>query len=206
MRHCVVLGSSCTAGWSSSLVYCHCHTLLPSACVLHVGVPTLLNSASSSFTWLRPPQSTFTFAAVFLLTWPRASWSAGTPRLRRVVYTSGGAKLLSFMPPSLLAPFHRLPLCTLFSRCALHLALRLWTDVRVFLLFTFVRPAFEVWTESAPWTASHLLWLLILLHLLDRQDMSLHDPESSRNLHDFLQAGCSTHLRLHFRIVRACIW
>ena len=126
MRHCVVLGSSGTAGWSSSLVCCHCHTLLPFACdddsclclVLHVGVPTLLNSASSSFTW-------FTFAAVFLLTWPRASWSAGTPRLRRVctdrpVYTSGGAKLLSFMHPSLLAPFHRLPLsapCSLDVLC-----------------------------------------------------------------------------------------
>ena len=174
MRHCVVLGSSGTVDWSSSLVHCHCHTLLPFACadvsclclVLHVGVPTLLNSASSSCTWLRPPQSAFTFAAVFLLTWPRASWSAGTPRLRRActdrpVYTSGGATL-----------------CTLFSRCALHLALRLWTDVRVFLLFTFVLPAFEVWTESAPWTASHPLWLLILLHLLDRQDMSLHDPET----------------------------
>ena len=130
MRHCVVLGSSGT-GWSSSLVYCH--TLLPFACaddsclclVLHVGVPTLLNSASWSFTWLRLPQSAFTFAAVSLLTWPRASWSAGTPRLRRVstdrpVYTSSGAKLLSFMPPSLLAPFHRLPLsatCSLDVLC-----------------------------------------------------------------------------------------
>ena len=107
--------------------------ILPFACaddsclclVLHVGVPTLLNSSSSSFTWLRPPQSAFTFAAVFLLTWPRASWSAGTPRLRRVctdrpVYTSGGAKLLSFVPPSLLAPFHRLPLsapCSLEVLC-----------------------------------------------------------------------------------------
>ena len=48
MRHCVVLGSSGAAGWSSSLVYCHCHTLLPFECadesclclVLHVGVPT----------------------------------------------------------------------------------------------------------------------------------------------------------------------
>ena len=120
----------------------------------------------------------------------------GTPRLRRVstdrpVYTSGGDKLPSFMPPSLLAPFHH---CTLLSRCALHLASRWWNGVPVFLLFTFVRPAFKVWTESAPWTASHLLWLLILLHLLDRQDMSLHDPETlatssmtlhMRNLHDF---------------------
>ena len=102
-----------------------CHTPLPFGCaddsclclVLHVGVPTLLNSASSSFTWLRPPRSAFTFAAVFLLTSPRASWSAGTDRLRRVctdrpVYTSGGDKLLSFMPSSLLAPFHH---CTLLS-------------------------------------------------------------------------------------------
>ena len=169
-------------------MYCHCHTPLPFACaddsclclVLHVGVPTLLNSSNSSFIWLRPPRSAFTFAAVFLLTSPRASWPAGTPRLRRVctdrpVYTSSGDKLPSFMPPSLLAPFHH---CTLLSRCALHLASRLWTDVPVFLLFTFVRPGFKVWTESAPWTASHLLWLLILLHLLDRQDMSPHDPET----------------------------
>ena len=177
MRHCVVLGSSGTAGWSSSLVYCHCHTLLPFAyadvsclcLVLHVGVPTLLNSASSSFTWLRPPQSAFTFAAVFLLSWLRASWSAGTPRLRRVCTDR---QVETNCSPSCL---HH---STLFSRGALHKALHVWTDVRVFLLFTFVRPAFEIWTESAPWTASHLLGLLILLHLLDRQDMYRHDPET----------------------------
>ena len=174
MRHCVVLGSSGTAGWSSSLVYCHCHTLLPFACdddsclclVLHVGVPTLLNSASSSFTW-------FTFAAVFLLTWPRASWSAGTPRLGRVctdrpVYTSVGAKLLSFMPPSLLAPFHRLPLsapCSLDVLCTWLYACGLTFGSFCFSPLSVLH--FEVWTESAPWTASHLLWLLILLHLLN---------------------------------------
>ena len=53
----------------------------------------------------------------------------------RLVYTSGGAILLSFVPPPHLAPFHRLPLTTL-SRdsclCTWRLT-RLWTDVRIVL-------------------------------------------------------------------------
>ena len=63
-------------------------------------------------------------------------------------------------------------------------------------------------------TDLHLLGLLILLHLLDHRDLSPHAPgelgnlidDLHRNLHDFLQSGCSTHLRLHFRIVGACVW
>ena len=55
------------------------------------------------------------------------------------------------------------------------------------------------------------MWLLILLHLLDHRNLSLHTAENFgnliddlqlKNLHDFLHSGCSTHLRLHFRIVR----
>ena len=51
-----------------------------------------------------------------------------------------------------------------------------------------------------------LLGLLVLLHLLDHRNLSLLDNLINdlqlRNLHDFLQSGCSTHLCLHFRIVR----
>ena len=35
---------------------------------------------------------------------------------------------------------------------------------------------------------------------------NLIDDLQLRNLHDFLQSGCSTHLRLHLRIVGACVW
>ena len=64
-------------------------------------------------------------------------------------------------------------------------------------------------------TDLHLLGLLILLHLLDHRNLSPHAPGDLgnliddlqlRNLHDFLQSGCSTHLRLHFRVVEACVW
>ena len=93
----------------------------------------------------------------------------------------------------------------------------------VFLHFDFVRRAFEVRTKcgarslhSEPVdvhfeTHLCLLGLLILLHLLDHRNLSLYAPGNLgnlindlqlRNLHDFLQSGCSTHLRLHFRIVR----
>ena len=77
-----------------------------------------------------------------LLTWLRASWSAGTPRLRcvrtdRQVYTSGGALLLSLslVLQALLAPFRRLSLRTLSREsclCTWRLTC-LWTDVRIFL-------------------------------------------------------------------------
>ena len=59
------------------------------------------------------------------------------------------------------------------------------------------------------------LGLLTLLHLLDHRNLSPHAPGDLGNLiddlqlgnlHDFLQSGCSTHLRLHFRIVGACVW
>ena len=64
-------------------------------------------------------------------------------------------------------------------------------------------------------TDLHLLGLLILLHLLDHRNLSPHAPGDLgnlnddlqlRNLHDFLQSRCSAHLRLHFRIVKACAW
>ena len=64
-------------------------------------------------------------------------------------------------------------------------------------------------------TDLHLLGLLNLLHLLDHRNLSPHAPGDlgnliddlhMRNLHDFWQSGCSTHLRLHFRIIRACVW
>ena len=62
----------------------------------------------------------------------------------------------------------------------------------------------------------HLLGLLILLRLvLDRRNLSPHAPGDLgdlvddmhlRNLHDFLQSGCSEHLRLHLRIFRVRDW
>ena len=85
----------------------------------------------------------------------------------------------------------------------------------VFLHFGFVRRAFEVRTKcgarslhSEP-RSTYILELL--LHLLDRRNLFLYAPGNLgklsndlqlRNLHDFLQSGCSTHHRLHFRIVR----
>ena len=72
--------------------------------------------------------------------------------------------------------------------------------------------ALEVRTE----TDLHLLGLLILLRLiLDHRNLSPHAPGDLgnliddlhlRNLHDFLQSGCSERLRLHFRIFSACVW
>ena len=105
-------------------------------------------------------------AAVFLVTW----WSAGTPRLRLVCALIDQATRLVEPDCSLSCLHHfwhrfigclsRLFIlslvfvCTLFSRGALQFASNLWTDVRVFLLFGLVRPAFEVKTKSAPWPAS----------------------------------------------------
>ena len=58
--------------------------------------------------------------------------------------------------------------------------------------------------------------LLILLRLiLDHRNLSPHAPGDlgnligdlhMRNFHDFLQSGCSEHLRLHSRIFSACVW
>ena len=68
-------------------------------------------------------------------------WSACTPRTEtcvctdRPVYMSGGVILLSFVPPSPLAPFHPLPLTTLSREsflCTWSLTC-LWADVRIFL-------------------------------------------------------------------------
>ena len=63
--------------------------------------------------------------SILLLTWHRASWSAGTPRLRHVrkhrqVFMSGGAFMLS-----LLAPFPRVLLATLHRDSSLRSALGL---------------------------------------------------------------------------------
>ena len=79
---------------------CRFRTLLLFTCpddsslclVLHAGVPTLLNSAVFRL---------HSCSCFFSFTWPCASWSAGTPRVRHVrkdrpVYMSGGAFLLSF--------------------------------------------------------------------------------------------------------------
>ena len=110
------------------------------------------------------------------------------------------------------------------SRGALHLALHLWTDVWSFCTSALSVLPLRVRTEcGAPSLHSDaavdvhfetllcLLGLLILLHLLDHRNVSLDAPENLdnlindlqlKNLHDFVQSGCSTHLRLHFRIVR----
>ena len=75
-----------------------------------------------------------------------------------------------------------------------------WVFVR------FVRPAVEGRTE----TDLHLLGHLVLMHLLVHRNLSpgdlgnLNDDLHLRNLHDFLQFGCSTHLRLRFRNFRVC--
>ena len=72
---------------------CRFHTLLPFTCAddsclscLHVAAPHCCEFCClQSFFWVKPSLSAFTFAAVVLfLTWLRASFSAGTPRLRHV--------------------------------------------------------------------------------------------------------------------------
>ena len=102
--------------------------------VLHAGVATHLNSAGSFSCEVSPQYLHFCSCLPF-------GWSAGTPRTEtcvctdRPVYMSGGAMLLSFVPPSPLAPFHRLPLTTLSHEsclCTWRLTC-LWTDVRIFL-------------------------------------------------------------------------
>ena len=75
-----------------------------------------------------------------------------------------------------------------------------WVFVR------FVRPAVEGRTE----TDLHLLGHLVLMHHLVHRNLSpgdlgnLNDDSHLRNLHDFLQFGCSTHLRLRFGNFRVC--
>ena len=80
---------------------CRCRTLLAFTCSDDFLSVCPARGRLHAFEFLsallvRHLPSTFTFAAVFCLTWLRASWSAGTLRLRHVctdpaVYTSGGA-------------------------------------------------------------------------------------------------------------------
>ena len=122
------------------------HTLLPFTCPADC-LSLFLVSRGSLL--VRPPLSAFLPAALLFsltltLTWLRASWSAGSPRLRharfdRTVYMSGGAFKLS-LPRASTHVWHRftccrsrlfivslLVVCTLhLSRCfALHWAFRL---------------------------------------------------------------------------------
>ena len=100
--------ASCAARFArcNMSLSCHFHTLLPFTCAddscfslscTRAAMPTILNFADQSFFCVRLPLNAFTPAAalLFSLTWLRTSWSAGTPRLRRVcadrpVCTSGG--------------------------------------------------------------------------------------------------------------------
>ena len=103
-------------------------------------IPTTFNFAIRTVFLVRPSSSAFTFAAVFCLTWLRASWSAGTPRPRPVCALIDRCTRLvepycSLVLQALLAPFRRLPLTTLSREsclCTWRLT-RLWTDVWIFL-------------------------------------------------------------------------
>ena len=142
----------------------------------------------------------FVFAAVFHLTWICASWLAGTPRLRHVrkdrpVYMSGGAFLLeniSLVLPARLASPSRLPFSIVLRESRFF----------VWILFALrLRPSCS-WGKDWNWSAPP--WNLSphapgdLGNLID--DLHL------RNLHDFLQFGCSEHLRVHLRIFTAFVW
>ena len=89
---------------------------------------------------MRHLPSTFTFAAVFCLTWLRTLWSAGTPRLRhmctdRPVYTSGATQLSLSRTSSTPGTVWSAAVTTLSREsclCTWRLTC-LWSDVRIFL-------------------------------------------------------------------------
>ena len=122
--------------------------------------------------------SPFVSCSCLLLARLRASWSAGTPRLRLVCTHSSTRPHVWW---SLTALFRASISSGTVSSAAVHE----WTDVLVFLHFGFVRPAIEVRTERVGTiyathgvvltifrvinvhfeTDLHFFGLLILLHL-----------------------------------------
>ena len=125
---------------------CAFRTLLPFTCSDDFSLrlsctrasPLILNAASSSSCEVSPKYLHFCSCLSFdLASCLVVGGHASTQTCvctDQLVTTSGGATLLSFVPPHL-APFHRLPLTTL-SRdsclCTWRLT-RLWTDVRIVL-------------------------------------------------------------------------
>ena len=162
---------------------CHFHTLLPFTCVddscvslscMHAGGLSHVSEFCELVFLLR--------IRLLILTWLCASWSAGTPRLRHVRKDRPVHVWWSLLPLSHSRNTH------------------VWHRL-------LVRPAFEVSTE----TDLHLTGHLVLQHLLDHRNLSPHAPGDLSNfnedlhlrkVHDFLQFGCSTHLRIRFRIFR----
>ena len=122
--------------------------------IVHAGVPTLVNSATSS-SCEGSSERLFSGSATLLSDFDLASCLvvSGHASTQTCVQGSTGLHVWWSLLAHSLTRASRTSGITFFSRGGL--AVHLWTDVRVFLHFGFVRPAFEVMTKRAPWPASY---------------------------------------------------
>ena len=222
MRHCLVPWFIRHCWLSSSLAYGHCHTLLPFACADDQCLSLARGSDPRLWILLR----TSFFWPGFVPRGQRARLDSGMcvriDRSTCLVEPSCSKVWHSCFPHvwhHFLGCLSRLFFVNLGSLSALLSALRLCPSCSWG----------KDWHWSAPPRASDPSLCLILDHwnlsphapgdhlrlILDHRNLSPHSPGDLgnhidvlhlRNLHDFLQSGCSEHFRLHLRIFRAFVW
>ena len=167
------------------------------AYLLHVGVSTVVNTARSRLSFERGPSCLVVSGHSSTQTCVRALIDQST----RLVGPHCSLSCLHFFWHSFIGCRSRLFIAR--------------TDVLVLLHFGFVRPAFELRTKWCTLHATHGVVLTIFGVIYLHRSLSPHAPEDLgnfiddlqlRNLHGFWQSRCSTHVRLHFRIVGACVW